>query len=80
MRMKGRQGRIARRERAIPRIENHILAYEETLASSAESLKVARKEKDGANINTHEAFIKVCEGKLEGHRTCLENTKKNLNN
>ena len=79
MRMKGRQGRIARRERAIPRIENHILAYEETLASSAESLKVARKEKNEPGIQLHEASIKLCEKRLDGHHICLENTKKNLN-
>ena len=78
--MRGRAADRARRERAIPRIEKNIHSWEESLASNVEGLKVARKEKDGANINTHEAFIKVCEGKLEGHRTCLENTKKNLNN
>ena len=78
--MRGRAASRARRERAIPRIEKNIHSWEESLASNLEGLKVARKEKDGANINTHEAFIKVCEGKLEGHRTCLENTKKNLNN
>ena len=78
--MRGRAADRARRERAIPRIEKNIHSWEESLASNLEGLKVARKEKDGANINTHEAFIKVCEGKLEGHRTCLENTKKNLNN
>ena len=78
--MRGRAADRARRERAIPRIEKNIHSWEESLASNVEELKVARKEKDGVNINTHEAFIKVCEGKLEGHRTCLENTKKNLNN
>ena len=78
--MRGRAADRARRERAIPRIEKNIHSWEESLASNVEGLKVARKEKDGVNINTHEAFIKVCEGKLEGHRTCLENTKKNLNN
>ena len=78
--MRGRAADRARRERAIPRIEKNIHSWEESLASNMEGLKAARKEKDGANINTHEAFIKVCEGKLEGHRTCLENTKKNLNN
>ena len=78
--MKGRQGRIARRERAIPRIENHILAYEETLVSSAESLMVARKEKNAADIRLHETSIKLCEKRLGAHHLCLENTKKNLNN
>ena len=77
--MKGRQGRIARRERAIPRIENHILAYEETLASNMEGLKTARKEKNESDTKLHETSIKLCEKKLGGHQLCLENTKKNLN-
>ena len=78
--MKGRQGRIARRERAIPRIENHILAYEETLASSMEGLKTARKEKNESDIKLHEHSIKLCEKRLSSHNLCLANTKKNLNN
>jgi hypothetical protein len=77
--MRGRAADRARRERAIPIIEKHILTYEESLASTLEALNVARKGKDEGNINTHEAFIKLCEKKLEAHRTCLENTKKNLN-
>ena len=78
--MRGRTADRARRERAIPRIEKNIHSWEESMASNVEGLKVARKEKDGANMLRFDAFIKVCEGKLEGHRTCLENTKKNLNN
>ena len=77
--MRGREADRARRERAIPIIEKHILTYEESLATTLGALEVARKEKDEGNINTHEAFIKLCERKLEAHHTCLENTKKNLN-
>ena len=77
--MRGSTADRARRERAIPIIEKHILTYEESLATTLGALEVARKEKDEGNINTHEAFIKLCEKKLEAHRTCLKNTKKNLN-
>ena len=42
--MKGRRGKISRRERAIPLIESHIVSYEETLSSYSEELKVFRKE------------------------------------
>ena len=76
--MKGRKGKISRRERAIPLIESHILSYEENLASTSEELKVSRKEKDNDKIVTLEKVVKFCEKKLKAHRECLENTKRNL--
>ena len=76
--MKGRKGKISRRERAIPLIESHILSYEEHLASSSEELMASRKEKDNDKIITLEKVVKFCEKKLNAHRECLENTKRNL--
>tara|TARA_B100001079_G_scaffold238775_1_gene222621 strand:- start:100 stop:339 length:240 start_codon:yes stop_codon:yes gene_type:complete len=76
--MKGRRGKISRRERAIPLIESHIVSYEETLSSYSEELKVSRKEKDNDKIVTLEKLVKFCEKKLKSHKECLENTQRNL--
>ena len=75
--MKGRRGKISRRERAIPLIESHIVSYEEILTSYSEELKTSRKEKKN-DIVTLEQLVKFSEKKLKGHKECLENTKRNL--
>ncbi len=76
--MKGNPGRRLRKEGAIKRIEQQILGHEEKITSNKEGLKVARKEKDQANINTCEVIIETHEKKLNAARECLENTKNNL--
>jgi DNA-binding ferritin-like protein len=76
--MRGNLGRRLRREGAIERIEQQILNYEQVITSNKESLKVARKEKDQANINTCETIVGIHEKKLNAARECLENTKNNL--
>ncbi|MDP7368784.1 MAG: hypothetical protein QGH83_16195 [Candidatus Pacebacteria bacterium] len=77
--MKGNPGRRLRKEGAIKRIEQQILNHEQALTSNKEGLKLARKEKNQANINTCERFIQVLENKLNAARECLDNTKNNLN-
>ena len=67
-----------RRESAIKRIEQDILGYEQANTSNKERLKIARKEKDQANINTCETIVGIHEKKLNAARECLENTKNNL--
>ena len=67
-----------RKEGAIKRIEQQILGHEEKITSNKEGLKVARKEKDQANINTCETLVGIHEKKLNAARECLENTKNNL--
>ena len=76
--MRGNPGRRLRKEGAIKRIEEQILNYEIADTSNKERLKIARKEKDQANINTCETIIQVHEKKLNAARECLENTKNNL--
>ena len=76
--MRGNPGRRLRKEGAIERIEQQILNYEQVITSNKESLKVARKEKDQANINTCETIVGIHEKKLNAARECLENTKNNL--
>ena len=76
--MRGNLGRRLRREGAIKRVEVQILNYEQVITSNKESLKVARKEKDQANINTCETIVGIHEKKLNAARECLENTKNNL--
>ena len=76
--MRGNLGRRLRRESAIERVEAQILNYEQVITSNKESLKVARKEKDQANINTCETIVGIHEKKLNAARECLENTKNNL--
>ncbi len=67
-----------RRESAVKRIEEQILGYEQANTSNKERLKIARKEKDQANINTCETIVGIHEKKLNAARECLENTKNNL--
>jgi len=76
--MRGNLGRRLRRESAIERIEQDILGYEQANTSNKERLKIARKEKDQANINTCETIVGIHEKKLNAARECLENTKNNL--
>ena len=76
--MRGNLGRRLRRESAVKRIEEQILGYEQANTSNKERLKIARKEKDQANINTCEAIIETHEKKLNAARECLENTQNNL--
>ena len=76
--MRGNLGRRLRRESAIERIEQQILGYEQANTSNKERLKIARKEKDQANINTCETIVGIHEKKLNAARECLENTKNNL--
>ena len=76
--MRGNLGRRLRRESAVKRIEEQILGYEQANTSNKERLKIARKEKDQANINTCETLIGIHEKKLNAARECLENTKNNL--
>jgi hypothetical protein len=76
--MRGNLGRRLRRESAIERIELQILGYEQANTSNKERLKIARKEKDQANINTCETIVGIHEKKLNAARECLENTKNNL--
>ena len=76
--MNGNQGKRLRRESAIKRIEQDILGYEQANTSNKERLKIARKEKDQANINTCETIVGIHEKKLNAARECLENTKNNL--
>ena len=76
--MRGNLGRRLRRESAVKRIEEQILGYEQADTSNKERLKIARKEKDQANINTCEVIIETHEKKLNAARECLENTKNNL--
>ena len=71
-------GRRLRKEGAVKRVEAQILNYEQVITSNKESLKVARKEKDQANINTCETIVGIHEKKLNAARECLENTKNNL--
>ena len=77
--MKGRQGKILRRQSAIERIELTVEKYEKILPAEKELLKVARKEKDiPPNVIPElEKKIKQFEQKLERAKTTLENTKKN---
>ena len=76
--MKGRQGKILRRQSAIERIELTVEKYEKILPAEKELLKVARKEKDIPPnvIPALEKKIKQFEEKLERAKTTLENTKK----
>jgi len=67
-----------RREGAIKRVEEDILNYEQADTSNKERLKIARKEKDQANINTCETIVEIHKKKLNAARECLENTKNNL--
>ena len=76
--MRGNPGRRLRKEGAVKRVEAQILNYEQVITSNKESLKVARKEKDQANINTCETIVGIHEKKLNAARECLENTKNNL--
>jgi len=76
--MRGNLGRKMRREGAVKRIVAQILNYEQVITSNKEGLKVARKEKDQANINTCETIVEIHEKKLNAAHACLENTKKNL--
>ena len=76
--MNGNPGRRLRREGAIKRVEAQILNHEQVITSNKESLKVARKEKNQANINTCETIVGIHEKKLNAARECLENTKNNL--
>ena len=77
--MKGRQGKILRRQSAIERIELTVEKYEKILPAEKELLKVARKEKDIPPnvIPALEKKIKQFEQKLDRAKTTLENTKKN---
>ena len=76
--MRGNPGRMLRKEGAVKRVETQILNYEQVITSNKESLKVARKEKDQANINTCETIVGIHEKKLNAARECLQNTKNNL--
>ena len=76
--MRGNLGRRLRKEGAVKRVEAQILNYEQVITSNKESLKIARKEKDQANINTCETIVGIHEKKLNAARECLENTKNNL--
>ena len=76
--MRGNPGRRLRKEGAIKRVEEQILNYEIADTSNKELLKIARKEKDQANINTCETLVGIHEKKLNAARECLENTKNNL--
>ena len=76
--MRGNPGKRLRKERAIERIDQQILGYEVIINQGKDDLKIARKEKDQANINTCEAIIETHEKKLNAARECLENTKNNL--
>ena len=76
--MNGNPRRRLRREGAVKRIEEQILGYEQADTSNKERLKIARKEKDQANINTCETIVGIHEKKLNAARECLENTKNNL--
>ena len=78
--MKGRQGKILRRQSAIERIELTVEKYEKILPAEKELLKVARKEKDIPPnvIPALEKKIKQFEDKLERAKMTLENTKANL--
>ena len=76
--MRGNPGRRLRKEGAIKRVEEQILNYEIADTSNKELLKIARKEKDQANINTCETIVGIHEKKLNAARECLENTKNNL--
>ena len=76
--MRGNLGRRLRKEGAVKRVEAQILNHEQVITSNKESLKVARKEKDQANINTCETIVGIHEKKLNAARECLENTKNNL--
>ena len=76
--MRGNLGRRLRKEGAVKRVEAQILNYEQVITSNKESLKVARKEKDQANINTCETIVGIHEKKLNAARECLQNTKNNL--
>ena len=76
--MRGNLGRRLRKEGAVKRVEAQILNYEQVITSNKESLKVARKEKNQANINTCETIVGIHEKKLNAARECLENTKNNL--
>ena len=76
--MRGNPGRRLRKEGAVKRVEAQILNYEQVITSNKESLKVARKEKNQANINTCETIVGIHEKKLNAARECLENTKNNL--
>ena len=79
--MKGRKGRILRKQSAIERIEPTIEKYEKIIPAEKELLKLMRKEKDlpPDNIPTMEKKIKQFEKKLERAKTTLANTKRNLN-
>ena len=78
--MKGRQGKILRRQSAIERIDLTVEKYEKILPAEKELLKVARKEKDIPPnvIPALEKKIKQFEDKLERAKMTLENTKANL--
>ena len=76
--MRGNPGRRLRKEGAVKRVEAQILNYEQVITSNKESLKIARKEKNQANINTCETIVGIHEKKLNAARECLENTKNNL--
>ena len=76
--MNGNPRRRLRREGAVKRLEEQILGYEQANTSNKERLKIARKEKDQANINTCETIVGIHEKKLNAARECLENTKNNL--
>ena len=76
--MQGHLGRRLRREGAIKRVEEDILNYEQADTSNKERLKIARKEKNQANINTCETIVEIHEKKLNAAHECLENTKNNL--
>ena len=76
--MQGHLGRRLRREGAIKRVEEDILNYEQADTSNKERLKIARKEKNQANINTCETIVEIHKKKLNAARECLENTKNNL--
>jgi len=76
--MRGNPGRRLRKEGAVKRIVAQILNYEQVITSNKEGLKVARKEKDQANINTCETIVEIHEKKLNAAHECLENTKNNL--
>ena len=79
--MKGRQGKILRRQGAVERIELTIEKYEKILPAEKELLKLMRKEKDipPNNIPTMEKKVKQFEQKLERAQTTVTNTKKSLN-
>ena len=78
--MKGREGRLLRRQGAIERIKLTIEKYEKTHTAEKELLKLMRKEKDlpPDNIPTMEKKIKQFEKKLERAKITLQNTKKSL--